>query len=137
MSEPRVRTDEMGYEHYMLPGGVEMESTFGQFVARYARTLTRGGIERMLDEMWEREHPYRELREVFPPPPDPDRAACGAVLYPLPTDIWEPAIWRGQVVDPVIARMIGPMQGPQPAACARKPHPDSPYHWDGRGTWWQ
>lgn len=30
----------------------------------------------------------------------------------------------------------GPVYGPQPAVCTLDPHPRSPWHCDGRGTWW-
>lgn len=65
-------------------------------------------------------------------------ATCGAVLFPLPDDpLTSVVIWAGEPVHPDIARQCGPVQGPRPAVCAREPHPDSPYHWDGKGAWWR
>ncbi|HTR93725.1 MAG TPA: hypothetical protein VMI73_18500 [Trebonia sp.] len=60
------------------------------------------------------------------------RASCDAVLFPLPPRVPSP----GFPVHPLDVVHFGPVHGPAPAACAREPHPDSPWHWDGRGTWW-
>jgi hypothetical protein len=55
------------------------------------------------------------------------RVSCGAVLFPLH---WpEPPWFAG--FDPE------PQQGPSPAYCAREPHEPSPWHWDGKSTWWR
>ena len=128
-------------------GEVGQEADAVSYDPECAGTLSLAMLDRMFDEMWNQPHPDAYLDASSPARDweygygssrmDRQPTRCNAVLFPLPTDMWEPAIWRGQVVHPAIVRMIGPMQGPQPAACAREPHPDSPYHWDGRGTWWR
>jgi hypothetical protein len=57
---------------------------------------------------------------------------CGAVLFQLPARAPRPS----EPVHPLDVVYFAPAQGPRPAVCLREPHPDSPYHWDGQGTWW-
>lgn len=71
-----------------------------------------------------------------------ERARCRAVLFPLepPRDIVGLVVceaWANGV--PVHPRMVpygAAVQGPRPVACARGPHPGSPWHWCD-GTWWR
>lgn len=70
------------------------------------------------------------------------RARCRAVLFPLEPSRHLAALvvreaWaNGVPVHPLLVPYGDPVQGPRPAACAREPHPDSPWHWNGR-TWWK
>lgn len=41
------------------------------------------------------------------------------------------------LVSPEMVPYLMPVQGPAPLVCARDSHPDSPWHWDGKGTWWR
>jgi len=61
------------------------------------------------------------------------KATCAVVLFPLPPRVPAP----GFPVHPLDVVHFGPVHGPAPARCARDPHPGSPWHWDGRGTWWR
>lgn len=68
--------------------------------------------------------------------------ACGSRLFApdesLVSAIKAELILAGTAVHPLEAAWLNaPVQGPVPLECAREPHPDSPWHWDGRGTWWQ
>jgi hypothetical protein len=120
--------------------------------------LTRETLNRALDDMWREgssagrvsaDSPARawELAERASDEAEEWAAAhprpCGAVLFPLepPRDIVTFVVLEaranGVPVHPLMIPYGDPVQGPQPAACAREPHPDSPWHWDGRGTWWR
>lgn len=61
------------------------------------------------------------------------KASCSAVLFPVASGLPLPV----EPVHPLDVAYFNPVQGPCPAVCAREPHPDSPLHWDGRGTWWR
>lgn len=67
---------------------------------------------------------------------------CGAVLFPLEPSRHLAALavreaWaNGVPVHPLLVPYGEPMQGPQPARCARLPHPEGTWHWN-EGTWWQ
>lgn len=66
---------------------------------------------------------------------------CGTELLPPPQDtiamFARAAAGWGAAVNPQIVPRLGRVHGPRPARCAREPHPNSPWHWDGRGTWWR
>jgi hypothetical protein len=63
--------------------------------------------------------------------------SCGTELFPLPAnELRALVLWAQEPVHPDVARRCGPVHGPQPAMCVMDPHPGSPWHWDGRGTWW-
>lgn len=106
--------------------------------------LTPETISRSLDALWNM--PRREPE--FPPELLVLRAA-EAALRPCRATLFEPddrirqavigeLIATGTPVHPREAAWLNaPVQGPAPLACAREPHPDSPWHWDGRGTWWR
>lgn len=99
--------------------------------------LTAEAIRSSLDAMWN----PRPRRLVLPPPELQDPTMCGAVLF-APDDSLIRAVEIELIatqtpVSPLDAPYFDPVQGPVPAACAREPHPDSPYHWDGRRTWWR
>ena len=64
------------------------------------------------------------------------QASCGAGLFPLPESPGKAVALTGIPVHPSYLPYCAPVQGPAPAFCAREPHPGSPWHWDGRGTWW-
>lgn len=107
-------------------------------------TLTPEVIGQALDALW---NPPR--REILPfgwkrlplgRPQSP--LACGATLFApdesLRNAIRAELILTGTPVHPLHAAVASaPAQGPAPLTCAREPHPDSPWHWDGRGTWWR
>lgn len=58
-------------------------------------------------------------------------------LFPLPPCLRDYFLGSGIAVHPLDMAYFGRLQGPRPATCARELHPDSPWHWDGRGTWWR
>jgi hypothetical protein len=100
-------------------------------------TLTPEVVYRGLDALWN----PRSRRTILPAPQPADPTVCSAVLF-APDDsliraVKHELIAAGTPVHPFDLPYLGPAQGPRPAVCAREPHPDSPYHWDGRGTWWR
>lgn len=105
--------------------------------------LTPEGIRTALDATWKPRFPvlpYGWKRIPLGKPPSP--LACEAELFApddslrLATKAW--LIATDTPVHPLHAAWLNaPVQGPAPLACAREPHPDSPWHWDGRGTWWR
>lgn len=108
-----------------------------------AGELTEEIICRALDDLWNWNQPQRGPRQfggllavLRGEPP-----SCGVMLFApqpgMPDAFKAELIATGTPVHPVHARRLAPVQGPQPAVCAREPHPDSPWHWDGRGTWWR
>jgi len=106
-------------------------------------TLTPEVIDRALDALWN--PPRREIlpfgwnRLPFARPTSP--LACGAMLFApdesLMLAIKAELILTGTPVHPLHLVHFEPQQGPAPLACAREPHPGSPWHWDGSGTWWR
>lgn len=59
------------------------------------------------------------------------------LLFPVPDNKYRNfVIWLQQPVSPDLFAYCGHTQGPQPAKCVRD-HPNDPWHWDGRGTWWR
>ena len=108
-------------------------------------TLTWDIIDRALNALWNcNESSQRKPRQfdgllavLHGEPP-----SCGVMLFapdegPIPAIRYE-LIRTGTPVHPLDAAWLNaPLQGPRLAACAREPHPDSPWHWDGRGTWWR
>lgn len=97
-------------------------------------TFTPEVISRALDEMWQ---PKRRAH-VPAMPPDP---FCPAKLFApdesLKLAIKHELIATGIPVHPLDVVYFEPAQGPAPLTCAREPHPDNPWHWDGRGTWFR
>jgi|HubBroStandDraft_4_1064222.scaffolds.fasta_scaffold113563_2 hypothetical protein len=98
--------------------------------------LTPAMISRALDEMWN--PPPRALppaARLLPP------WFCGAALFApdesLMLAVKYELIARRTPVHPLHAVHFVPQQGPAPLSCEREPHPDSPWHWDGTGTWWR
>jgi hypothetical protein len=61
------------------------------------------------------------------------RPFCGEELFRLPESMHASVILRLAA----LRFRIAPVQGPASAVCMREPHPDSPWHWDGTGTWWR
>jgi hypothetical protein len=119
----------------------EFNNSMSPAVSMRAGSLSAATVDRWLDEMW-------WCRDHYPEPPrfeglddfitSTTPGWCGAVLFPLPDDpLTSFLLWAQEPVHPDVARQCGPVQGPRPAVCARDPHPDSPYHWDGKGTWWR
>jgi hypothetical protein len=109
-------------------------------------TLTPEAISKALDSLWNRDRERRRpdrftgLRSVLGGGMSP--LACGAALFApdesLVNAVRAELILAGTPVHPLEAAWLNaPVQGPAPASCAREPHPDSPWHWDGRGTWWR
>jgi hypothetical protein len=107
-------------------------------------TLTVAAIDRALDECWR--PPLR--RRILPygwkwlPFGRPESAGrCTATLFApdesLMLAIKAELIVTDTPVHPLHLVHFKPQQGPAPLACEREPHPDSPYHWDGHGTWWR
>jgi hypothetical protein len=92
-------------------------------------------VGRALDEMWNPPTPPARVPDV----PDP---FCKASLFELDDSLrnairLEIITW-GIAVHPVEAAFLNaPVQGPAPLRCALLPHPDSPWHWDGQGTWFR
>lgn len=117
--------------------------------------LTADDIRRTMDDPWHQSRPSGFTEAA----PSADEAAerasdevearaaahprlCGAVLFPLEPsrDIVTLVVheaWANGVPVHLMVPYGGPVQGPRPAARARDPHPDSLWHWDGRGTWWR
>lgn len=62
------------------------------------------------------------------------RPFCGAELFPLPQPVM---VIEAGFSSQFVLRWKDPVQGPHSPVCACGPHPDSPWHWDGRGTWWR
>jgi hypothetical protein len=99
-----------------------------------AATFTPAMLDRLFADLWAGEH-YRPPAPRLPPDP-----FCAAVLFPLPdalAGLRHELIATGTPVHPRDLPYLDPVQGPAPAVCTRLPHPDSPWHWDGRGTWWR
>lgn len=105
--------------------------------------LTPEMIRRALDDLWN-----APRREPFLPPSLLVVLAAEDAVRPCKAKLFAPApdaidAWRGELIatgTPVHPRDLvyfEPVQSPAPLACAREPHPDSPWHWDGRGTWWR
>lgn len=106
--------------------------------------LTPEIIGRALDELWN--PPRRPVLPYgwkwLPPGKLPSPLACEAALFApdesLVNAVKAELIMTGTPVHPMEAAWLNaPVQGPAPAVCAREPHPDSPWHWDGAGTWWR
>ena len=101
-------------------------------------TLTPAAIDRALNEMWNPPR-RRTLPRLYPRLVPP--WSCGATLFApdesLMLAIKAELILTGTPVDPLHLVHFEPQQGPPPLACAREPHPGSPWHWDGSGTWWR
>jgi hypothetical protein len=107
-------------------------------------TLTEEIIGRALDDLWNWNRPQRRPRQfdgllavLRGEPP-----SCGVMLFApdesLVNAIRAELILTDTPVHPLDAAWLNaPVQGPVPAACAREPHPESPWHWDGSGTWWR
>lgn len=109
-----------------------------------AGTLTPEIIDRSLNEFWNGPrrgpHRFRGLLSLLNGDAIPE-PRCEAVVF-APDDALIRAvkvelIVTGTPVHPRDAPYLGPVQGPAPLACARDPHPDSLWHWDGRGTWFR
>jgi hypothetical protein len=107
-----------------------------------AGTLTPAMIGRALDDLWRWRAPRREVLPAVqllarPAPP----WFCGATLFApdesLMLAVKAELITTDTPVHPLDVVHFDPQQGPAPLACAREPHPDSPWHWDGCGTWWR
>lgn len=107
-------------------------------------TLTPEIIRRSLDYLWSQQREQRNparftgLRSMLALK---SPLACGDTLFaPIPgmSDMLKAElIATGTPVHPLHAAWLNsPVQGPAPLECAREPHPDSPWHWDGQGTWW-
>ncbi len=108
-------------------------------------TLTPGIISRSLDALWNQRREQRDparftrLRSMLG---GKSPLACGTTLFApdesLVNAIRAEPILTDTPVHPLEAAWLNaPVQGPAPLECAREPHPDSPWHWDGRGTWWR
>lgn len=108
-------------------------------------TLTPEMISRSLDELWNRRREQRDparftgLRSMLALK---SPLACGDRLFApdesLVNAVKAELILTGTAVHPLEAAWLNaPVQGPTPLECAREPHPDSPWHWDGHGTWWR
>ena len=101
-------------------------------------TLTPAAIDRALNEMWNPPR-RRTLPRLYPRLVPP--WSCGATLFApdesLMLAIKAELILTGTPVHPLHLVHFEPQQGPAPLACAREPHPGSPWHWDGSGTWWR
>ena len=103
--------------------------------------LTPEVIDQALDGLWNlgrRPFQYTGLLSVLS---GKSPLACGAALFApdesLVNAIRAELIMTGTPVHPLQAAWLNaPVQGPAPPACAREPHPGSPWHWDGCGTWW-
>ena len=105
--------------------------------------LTPEAIARSLDELWNAPRP-----EPFLPPSLLVQLAAEDAVRPCKATLFAPGpdaidaligelIATGTPVHPRDLAHLGPVQGPARLACAREPHPDSPWHWDGHGTWWR
>jgi hypothetical protein len=86
-----------------------------------------GGEAGMAEWMEEQMAAFALMKDLF----------CGAPLLPLPPCPRDYFRGSGIAVHPAEIAYFDPLQGPQPARCAREPHPGSPWHWDGRGTWFR
>lgn len=107
--------------------------------------LTPEAIGSALDALWNRDRERRRpgrftrMRAMLD---GGSPLCCGAALFApdesLVNAVRAELILTGTPVHPLDAAWLNaPVQGPVPLACAREPHPDSPWHWDGQGTWWQ
>ena len=102
----------------------------------WRQSRPRGFTEITPDEAAERASDEVEAWAAAHPRP------CGAVLFPLEpsrdivTLVVHEAWATGTPVHPLLVPYGAPVHGPRPAACAREPHPDSPWHWRD-GTWWR
>lgn len=108
-------------------------------------TLTPAMISRALDDLWTGQRESRlpgRFAGLLPMIKGRSPLACGAELFApdelLVNAVKAELILAGTLVHPLEAAWLNaPVQGPAPLACAREPHPDSPLHWDGHGTWWR
>jgi len=110
-----------------------------------AGTLTPGIVARALDEMWHPGRPAcppgsRDPIEDLPAPLSGSGSCRAALFAPdesLVLAVRAELILRNTPVHPLDLPYLAPAQGPAPLACARGPHPDGTWHWDGRGTWFR
>jgi len=106
-------------------------------------TLTPEAIRRSLDELWNmpRREPWLPADLLVLLAAEDAVRPCKARLFAPGPDAIDALVGEltatGTPVHPRDRAYLGPVQGPAPLACAREPHPDSPWHWDGRGTWWR
>jgi hypothetical protein len=107
-----------------------------------AGTLTLDMIRQSLDALWngDRENPiddrFTGLLNILKGE-DAPRPCCKATLFEPEVPLMRLIAMEGIPLHPCDVVYCGPIQGPTPLACAREPHPGSPWHWDGRGTWWR